>query len=130
MVRKFIHLPVGAFRRLCQPACGPAYPTPQRLGPFGVARRNHVEYSPRNLMSILDHLTEIRCPNCNMQLFRALDPVDGEIVFCSKCLAGGRWTEVITQRGTLTGNFVARQSADDFLRKIRSPNIGKRPFIL
>jgi hypothetical protein len=81
-------------------------------------------------MSILDHLTEIRCPNCDMQLFRALDPVDGEIVFCSKCLAGGRWTEVTTQRGTLTGNFVARQSADDFLRKIRSPNIGKRPFAL
>ena len=120
MVRKFIHLPVGAVRRLCQPAGG--YPTPQRLGLLGVPRRNHVEHSPRSLMSILDHLTEILCPNCIMQLFRALDPVDGEIVFCSKCLAGGRWTEVATQRGTPTGNFVARQSADDFLRKIRSAN--------
>jgi hypothetical protein len=93
MFRKFIHLPVGAVRRL----------------------------QPRCLMSILNHLTEIRCPICNMHLFRALDPVDGEIVFCSKCLVGGRWIEATTQRGTLTGNFVARESADDFLKKIRSP---------
>jgi hypothetical protein len=27
---------------------------------------------PRRLMSILDHLTEIRCPNCDVHLFRAL----------------------------------------------------------
>ena len=40
-------------------------------------------------MNILDHLTEIRCPNCDVQLFRAFDPVAGEIVFCSECLAGG-----------------------------------------
>ena len=73
-------------------------------------------------MSILDHLTEIRCPNCDVDLFRALDPVGGEIVFCSECLAGGCCTEVTKQRGALTGNFVTRQSADDFLRKVRPPN--------
>jgi hypothetical protein len=70
-------------------------------------------------MSILDHLTEIRCPNCDVQLFRALDPQAGEIVFCSECLAGGRCKEVTQQRGALTGNFVTRRSADDFLRKVR-----------
>jgi uncharacterized Zn finger protein (UPF0148 family) len=70
-------------------------------------------------MSIIDHLTDIRCPNCNVYLFRALDPVDGEIVFCSECLAGGRCKEVTKQRGALNGSFVTRQSADDFLRKIR-----------
>jgi hypothetical protein len=63
-------------------------------------------------MSILDHLTDVRCPNCDVQLFRALDPEAGEIVFCSECLAG-------EQRGALTGNFVTRQNADDFLRKVR-----------
>ena len=71
------------------------------------------------LMSILDHLTDIRCPNCDVQLFCALDPVAGEIVFCSECLAGGRCAEVTEQRGALTGNFVTRQSADDYLRKVR-----------
>ena len=70
-------------------------------------------------MSILDYLTDIRCPNCNVQLFRALDPVAGEIAFCSECLAGGRCKEVTKQRGALSGNFVTRQNADDFLRKIR-----------
>jgi hypothetical protein len=70
-------------------------------------------------MNILDHLTEIKCPNCDVQLFRAFDRVAGEIVFCSECLAGGRCTEVAKQRGALTGNFVTRQSADDFLRKVR-----------
>jgi len=70
-------------------------------------------------MSILDHLTDIRCPNCDVQLFRAFDPVAGEIVFCSECLAGARSTEVTKQNGALTGNFVARQSADEFLRKVR-----------
>jgi hypothetical protein len=70
-------------------------------------------------MSILDHLTEIRCPNCDVHLVRALDPVAGEIVFCSECLAGGRNQEVTEQRGALTGSFVTRQSADDFLKKIR-----------
>jgi hypothetical protein len=70
-------------------------------------------------MSILDHLTDIRCPNCDVQLFCALDPVAGEIVFCSECLAGGRCAEVTEQRGALTGNFVTRQSADDYLRKVR-----------
>ena len=39
-------------------------------------------------MSIIDHLSELRCPSCKVQLFRALDPVAGEIVFCSECLAG------------------------------------------
>jgi hypothetical protein len=70
-------------------------------------------------MNILDHLTEIRCPNCDVQLFRAFDPVAGEIVFCSECLAGGRCKEATKYRGALTGNFVTRQSADDFLRKVR-----------
>jgi hypothetical protein len=50
-------------------------------------------------MTILDHLTEIRSPNCDVHLFRALDPVGGEIVFCSECLAGGRYKEVTKQRG-------------------------------
>ena len=68
-------------------------------------------------MSILDHVTDLRCPNCDVQLFRALDPVAGEIVFCSECLAGGR--HVTKQRCALTGNFVTRRSADDFLRKVR-----------
>jgi hypothetical protein len=70
-------------------------------------------------MNILDHLTEIRCPNCDVQLLRAFDPVAGEIVFCSEGLAGGRSKEVTKYRGALTGNFVTRQSADDFLRKVR-----------
>ena len=50
-------------------------------------------------MNILDHLTEIRCPNCDVQLFRAFDPVAGEIVFCSECLAGGRCKEATKYRG-------------------------------
>jgi hypothetical protein len=71
-------------------------------------------------MSIIDHLTDIRCPNCSVQLFRALDPLVGVIVFCSECLVGGRFTAVAKQRGALTGNFITRQSADDYLREIRS----------
>jgi hypothetical protein len=71
-------------------------------------------------MSILDHLTDIRCPNCSVQLFRALDPVVGVIVFCSECLVGGRFTAVAKQRSALTEHFVTRQTADNYLRKIRS----------
>ena len=70
-------------------------------------------------MSTLDHLTGVRCPNCNVHLFRMQDPVAGEIVFCSECLAGGGYKEVVEQRGALSGSFITRQSADDFLRKIR-----------
>jgi hypothetical protein len=70
-------------------------------------------------MSILDHLTDIRCPNCDVQLFRALDPVVVVIVFCLECLVGGRFTAVAKQRGALTESFVTRQTADDYLRKIR-----------
>jgi hypothetical protein len=70
-------------------------------------------------MSILDHLTDIRCPNCDVQLFRALDPVVGVIVFCSECLVGGRFMAVAKQRDAVTGNFVTRHAADDYLRKIR-----------
>jgi hypothetical protein len=38
-------------------------------------------------MSILDYLTDIRCPNCNVQLFWALDPVAGEIAFSDSQVA-------------------------------------------
>jgi hypothetical protein len=70
-------------------------------------------------MSITDHLSELQCPHCKVPLLRALDLVASPIVFCSECLAGGRYKEVMQQRGALTGNFVTRQSADEFLRKIR-----------
>jgi hypothetical protein len=70
-------------------------------------------------MSIIDHLSKLHCPSCKVQLFWALDPVAGEIVFCSECLAGGRHKDVVEQRGALTGGFVARQTADDYLMKIR-----------
>jgi hypothetical protein len=70
-------------------------------------------------MSIIDHLSELRCPSCKVQLFRALDSVAGEILFCSECLAGGRYKDAVEQRGALTASFVTRQTADDYLMKIR-----------
>jgi hypothetical protein len=72
-------------------------------------------------MSAADHLTGVLCPDCKVYLFRAQHPVSGEIVFCAECLAGGWYKEVIEQRGGLIGSFIARQSVDDFLRKIGSP---------
>jgi hypothetical protein len=68
-------------------------------------------------MSILDHLTDIRCPNCDVQLFRALDPEAGGIVFCSECLAGGRNQEVTEQRGALIAS-----------RRIEKRNVLPRSF--
>ena len=70
-------------------------------------------------MATLDHLTGIKCPQCGVNLFRASDPVSGEIVFCSICLAGGDHKQVVEHGANLTRPFLTRQSADDFLRKIR-----------
>lgn len=71
-------------------------------------------------MTISDHLTSDRCPNCKVYLFRAKDAVSGEIVFCSECLAGGSYKEVVEKRGGLASGYVTRQRVDDFLREIRA----------
>jgi Zn-finger nucleic acid-binding protein len=75
-------------------------------------------------MSTSDHLSGVQCPYCKVDLFRAQDPVSGEIVFCPECLAGGRYKQVVEERGglirpfMLIRPFITRESVDDFLRKI------------
>jgi hypothetical protein len=87
------------------PAGGPTYPP--GVGPFGVVSLFFCCH--QGFMSITDHLSELQCPHCKVQLLRALDLVAGPIVFCSECLAGGRYKEGMQQRGALTASFVTPQ---------------------
>ena len=71
-------------------------------------------------MAALFQLTAVACPQCKVNLLRCKDSKAGDMVFCTECLAGGCYKEVIEQQCDLTRQFVTRQFVQDLLREIQA----------
>jgi hypothetical protein len=71
-------------------------------------------------MATLDYvMLDVQCPKCRVGLFGAKDSVSGnKIVFCTECRSGGDFEQILKNGRVMTGEFITRQFADDFVRKL------------
>ena len=64
------------------------------------------------VMSALRYLLSIKCPKCNVSLFRATEPIAKDIVFCAECGAGSLYKEAVKKRKILPG-YVTRTQIEE-----------------
>jgi hypothetical protein len=73
-------------------------------------------------MTPQQHLVDVPCPQCKLNLLRSPEAITPAIVFCDFCLAGGPYDMVMEGRSSVNANYITRDRAKQILREILELN--------